>query len=224
MRSGKTGGELAGHDAARRFETLAEMGVADLFNQGMVCLTRLIVPDVLAAYDFSGIGRLMDVGGGHGELLGAILDAYPSLRGVIYDLPHCADGARRHLAEAGVADRCDFVGCSFFESVPPGTDAIVMKSIIHDWDDEKSLVILRNCRRALGAGGRVLLVERIMPDAPKPMPGDRATALSDLNMLCGPGGRERTEREFRELLARGGFGMTRVVSTGQFYLIEAAPV
>jgi hypothetical protein len=104
---------------------------------------------LLAAYDFSGIWRLFDVGGGFGELLGAILATYPTIRGAVVDLPRCAEGAAKQLADAGVADRSEFIACDFFESVPEGADAIIMKSIIHDWDDERSAVILRNCRRAL---------------------------------------------------------------------------
>ena len=112
-------------------------GEAELFNEAMVCLTRLMLPDILAGYDFSGIATMMDVGGGLGELMSAILKQYPSMRGIVFDLPHCEEGAAENFAEAGVADRCKFIGGSFFESVPAGADGIVMKSIIHDWNDER---------------------------------------------------------------------------------------
>jgi SAM-dependent methyltransferase len=223
IRTGKTGGELEGENAERRFDTLAERGLGERFNEAMVALTRLVAPAVLAAYDFSDIAHLMDLGGGHGELLAAILGAHPTMRGTVVDLAHCADGARKRLAEAGAGDRFAFVGGNFFEAVPPGADAIIMKSIIHDWDDEKSVRILRNCRRALGAKGRLLLVERIMPEPLAADRAHRAIALSDLNMLRGPGGLERTELEFRELLAQGGFRITRIADARGAYVIEARP-
>jgi SAM-dependent methyltransferase len=193
------------------------------FNEAMVAFTRQVIPAVLAAYDFSAIRRLLDVGGGYGELLSAILRAYPAMHGAIFDLPRCADGAREQLAAAGVAERSEFLVGSFFESVPNGADAVIMKSIIHDWNDERSLTILRNCRRALPAGGRLLLVERVMPDRLKAEAEHAAVTLSDINMLRGPGGCERTETEYRALLRQGGFATTRVVAAGRMNVIEANP-
>ena len=222
IRTGKTEPELAGRDVEKGFEHLAELGNAPPFNEAMVALTRFVAPAVAGAYDFTGIGKLIDVGGGHGELLSVILTAYPSLRGAIFDLPLCGEGARRHLTEAGVGERCEFLAGNFFESVPSGADALILKSVIHDWDDERSVKILANCRRALGPPGKLLLVERIMPDAAEPSAEHRATVLSDLNMLRGLGGSERTEHEFRELLTKSGFTMTRVVAAGPMKVIEAA--
>jgi hypothetical protein len=213
---------LAGLTAEQGFEQMAKEGLADVFNEAMVALTRQIAPAVVATYDFSGITRLTDVGGGHGELIGTILRAHPSMRGAIFDLPQCGDGARRHLADTGLAARCEFIAGSFFESVPPGADAVIMKSIIHDWDDARSLKILGNCREALPTTGRLLLVERLMPETPKPSAADRLAALSDLNMLRGPGGCERTEAEYRDLLGRAGFRITRVLPAGLMHVIEAA--
>jgi ubiquinone/menaquinone biosynthesis C-methylase UbiE len=118
---------------------------------------------LLSAYDFSGIATLMDVGGGLGELLSAILKKNPSMRGIVFDLPHCADGARKNLADAGLADRCEFIGGSFFEAVPAGADAIMMKAIIQDWNDERCLRILQNCHRALKPGARLMVLDRIVP-------------------------------------------------------------
>jgi hypothetical protein len=224
IRTGQTAAELAGITAEQAFEQMAKSGVADVFNQAMVAVTRHVAPAVVAAYDFGGISRLTDVGGGHGELIGTILSAHSSMRGTVFDLPQCAEGARRHLAETGLSGRCEFVAGSFFDSVPSDSDALIMKSIIHDWDDVRSLKILGNCRRALASGTRLLLVERLMPDVPTANVADRITALSDINMLRGPGGCERTEGQFRALLARAGFRMSRVVAAGLMNVIEATCV
>jgi len=220
IRTGKNMAELAGIEDT--FELMGRNPEAvRTFNQAMVALTRTITPGVLAAYDFSGIARLMDVGGGYGELLGAILNAYPSMRGVIFDLPRCADGAREHLAAAGVGARAEFIAGSFFESVPSGADAIILKSIIHDWDDERSIKILANCHRALPQAGRLLLVERLMPEVPGTAAEDRWVTLSDLNMLRGPGGSERTRSEHEDVLRAAGFKLTRVLPAGRMSVIEA---
>jgi hypothetical protein len=219
IRTGKTGAELAGVDLEKTWNAQG----ADLFNEAMVAITQFVAPVVASAYDFSGIGRLIDVGGGHGELLAVILNAYPALRGAIFDLPSCAEGAARHLADAGVSGRCEFVAGSFFESIPSGADALMLKSVIHDWNDERSIRILANCRGALGPTGKLLLVERIMPDALDASRAEhRAIVLNDLNMLRGPGGLERTEHEFRDLLAKAGLTLTRVIPAGPMYVIEAA--
>jgi hypothetical protein len=224
IRSGKTASQLAGITPEQAFTQMAQIGVADVFNEAMVAMTRQVAPAVVAAYDFAGISRLTDVGGGHGELIGAILSAHPGMRGTIIDLPQCAEGARRHLAETGLSGRCEFVVGSFFDSVPSGSDALIMKSIIHDWDDARSLKILGNCRHALTSTGRLLLVERLMPDVPKTGIADRLAAMSDLNMLRGPGGCERTEDQFRALLAQAGFRISRVLPAGLVNVIEATCV
>ena len=176
---------------------------------------------MLAAYDFSSITSLMDVGGGYGELLCAILTACPSMRGAIFDLPRCAEGAKKQLAAAGLSGRTEFISGSFFESVPSRVEAIIMKSIIHDWNDERSITILANCRRALPAGGKLLLVERLMPERLEASAEHSAVTLSDLNMLRGPGGCERTAGEYRELLGKSGLTMTRVLPAGRMNVIEA---
>jgi hypothetical protein len=220
IRTGKTADDLAGL-GQERFEVLAKTKEAGLFNDAMVSITRMAVPAVLAAYDFSGISRLMDVGGGLGQLMVAILKEYPSMRGVVFDLPHCADGAKRNISDAGVADRCQFIAGSFFESVPTGADAIIMKSIIHDWSDERCERILQNCRRVLGSGARLMLIDKVIPEKLEPGGGDLFVFLDDLNMLRGPGGRERTPSEFRALLSKGGFVLQRIVPTGRYSVIES---
>jgi SAM-dependent methyltransferase len=220
IRTGKTTAEIAG--VHNHFELMGRSPEAvKVFNEAMVSLTQRVTHGVLAAYDFSGITKLMDVGGGFGELLAAVLKAYPTMRGVIFDLPRCAEGAKKLLAEAGVGDRSEFVSGNFFEFVPRGADAMILKSIIHDWNDDRSVKILRNCRKALPEGGRLLLVERLMPENLEANPEHCAHAMSDLNMLLGPGGRERTEHEYRQLLCDGGFTISRVLPTGRFSLMEA---
>jgi 16S rRNA G1207 methylase RsmC len=180
-----------------------------------------VAQGILAAYDFSNIRQLLDLGGGSGGLLAAILKSHPVLYGTVVDLPRCAEGATRQLAEAGVSDRGTFVAGDFFESVPPGADAIVMKSVIHDWNNDLSTKILRNCRQALPERGRLLLIERVMPEMPAANAEHRSHTLSDLNMLRGPGGGERTEREYRQLLHDTGFSTLQVKPAGRFSLIEA---
>jgi O-methyltransferase/methyltransferase family protein len=221
IRTGKTASQLAGIAPEEQFAQMAKAGIAEVFNEAMVAMTRQVAPAVVAAYDFAGVSTLSDVGGGHGELIAAILSAHPAMRGTVFDLPQCAEGARRHLAETGLSGRCEFVAGSFFDAVPSGSDALIMKSIIHDWDDARSLKILGNCRRALAATGRLLLVERQMPEVPSADIAGRLAVLSDLNMLRGPGGCERTEAEYRALLAQAGFQVSRVLPAGLVNVIEA---
>jgi hypothetical protein len=137
-------------------------------------------------------------------------------------MPHAAEAARRHLAESGVSDRCDLVTGSFFDAIPPGADVYVLKHIIHDWDDERAAFILRNCRRAAAPDARLLLIERIMPLRLEASPVHRTVVYADMAMLVGPGGRERTEDEFRLLLEGAGFGLSRVIATAQGYNILEA--
>ena len=198
---------------------------AEIFDHAMAEITGLVIPDVLAAHDFSEISRLMDVGGGRGQLLSAILNAYPSLRGAVFDLPRCAEAANKQLTNANVRDRSEFVGGNFFESVPTSADALILKSVIHDWDDEHSFRILGNCRRALPNNGRLLLVERLIPNIPEVNPDHCEIALSDLQMLAlGGSACERTESEFRELLSKSNFRMTCVERAGRYNVIEATVV
>jgi cyclopropane fatty-acyl-phospholipid synthase-like methyltransferase len=163
----------------------------------------------------------MDVGGGSGELIGAITREYPQILGTVFDLPRCAKAANQHLKRLGVIDRARFVAGDFFETVPSIADAIILKSVIHDWDDERSRVILRNCRKALPEKGTLLLVERLMPEQPTKDDVDKAHAMSDLNMLRGPGGCERSEEQYCLLLEQSGFRQTLVRSAGRFNVIEA---
>src|SRR6476620_7236923 len=221
--TGKTAAELQG--LADSFELMGRTPEnVDKFNLAMTELTRLVTPDILRCYEFSGISHLMDVGGGSGELLGAIAQQNRKLRGTVFDLPRCAEAAGKHLRQIGVSDRIEFVAGDFFKTVPAIADAIILKSVIHDWNDARSISILRNCHQALPSGGRLLLVERLMPETPGMTDDDKAHAMSDLNMLCGPGGCERTEGQYRELLEQSGFGLAAVYPAGRFNVIEARPV
>lgn len=187
------------------FAYLAENpGAASIFDDAMTGWSMQNSHAVAEAYDFSGIGTLMDVGGGHGYLLATILDANPSLRGILFETPEVCDGAKGRLG-----DRAQILSGDFFASIPPGADACILKSVIHDWDDSRASTILRNCREALGPGGRVLLAEMVIPPGNDPHVGK----LLDLEMLVMVGGHERTEAQFRELLAGAGFRMTRIVPT-----------
>ena len=197
---------------------------AAIFNDAMVEMTRLVAGEVVRTYDFEGIGRIVDIGGGFGALAAAVLQAYPKMEGTIFDRPHAVEGARKLLVSAGVAERCNVVAGDFFESVPAGGDAYLLKSIIHDWDDERSLAILRNCRRAISQDGKVLLIERVVPVRLNPAPLHQAVVCSDLAMLVGPGGRERSVAELETLLAGADFSLTRVLGTAvEYSILEATP-
>ena len=161
------------------------------------------------AYDFSGIGVLADIGGGNGSQITAILEAHPEMSGILFDLPHVVARAEERIEQAGLSERCKRVGGSFFESVPSGADAYMMRHIIHDWDDEKSLTILRNCHAAMPAEGRLLVVESVIPPGNDPFGGK----FLDLVMLLIPGGKERTEEEYRTLFQSAGFELSRIVPT-----------
>ena len=174
---------------------------------------------ILAAYDFSQFGTVADVGGGHGALLTAILKAHPSVNGILFDQPHVIADAGPYLEAAGVAARCRAVGGGLLAAVPAGADAHVLKYIIHNWGDDGALAILRNCHDALSDGGTLLLVERVLPAR---VEQDPATVWLDLHMLALNGGRERTEAEYRALLAAAGFTVTRVIRPrSSFRIIEA---
>lgn len=196
---------------------------AAVFYRAMVGLSSLSFSAIAAAYDFGRFCRIVDVGGGYGELLAGILRANPGACGVLFDLPHAMDGAREHLAAAGVGERCDFVAGDFFAAVPADGDAYVLKSILHDWNDERAGRILAACRRAMREDARLVLIEDILPDAGEPL--NPAAAMSDLNMLVALGAGERTRGEFGALLDGEGFAVTRVVPIdGALHVIEAAPI
>src|SRR5262249_385150 len=156
-----------------------------------------------------GIGVLADVGGGNGEVISAILKRYPAMRGMLFDQPSVIERAKTNLNAAGLTSRCEAKAGNFFESVPPGADAYLLRHIIHDWDDGKSVTILRNCRAVMGKGGKLLIVEGIVPLGNEPS----LSKFFDLAMMVLPGGMERTEDEYRWLFAASGFSLKRIVPT-----------
>jgi hypothetical protein len=192
-----------------------------LFDESMTNFSGPETDAIVSAYDFAGIGTLVDIAGGHGSLLSAILQANPVMNGVLADMPAVIEGARRHFEDSDLADRCTVAAINFFESVPAGGDGYLMKHIIHDWDDARSNTILRNCHRAMAGKGKLLLAETVMVPGNDPEFGK----WLDLAMLVYAGGCERTEAEYRDLLAAGGFRLTRIVPTqSPISLIEAVPV
>lgn len=167
-----------------------------IFDAAMTDIMRRANAHLLAAYDFARFATVVDVGGGRGAFLGAVLEANPHMRGILFDQPHVVDGA-------AVGERCQVLAGSFFDAVPEGADAYLLKAVLHDWDDDDALRILARCRAAIPAHGALLVVERELG-----APNENADAkFSDLNMLISLGGRERTRDEFAELLARGGFAL-----------------
>jgi hypothetical protein len=190
------------------------------FDRAMASLSGQTGADAVASYDFTAFGTIVDVGGGTGAFLARVLGAAPAARGVLFDLPHVVAGARPVLAAGGVDGRCTVVGGSFFDGVPSGGDAYILRAVVHDWADDDAVRILGAVRAAIPDHGTVLLVERIVTG---PNEG-RPTKFSDLNMLVAPGGRERTQAEFDELFRRAGFRPRRTVAAGPLYhFIEAAP-
>jgi hypothetical protein len=182
---------------------------ASLFSETMVGIHGGEPPAVAAAYDFSGLGTIVDVGGATGDLLTTILQRYPESRGILYDLPHVVRDAPALIASRGLADRVRIEAGSFFDHVPAGGDAYLLSHIIHDWSEEQCLTILGHCRQAMHPGSRLLIIEMVLPAGNTPHPGK----MLDMMMLVGPGGQERTEPEYAELLAKAGLKLTRVIPT-----------
>ncbi len=197
---------------------------AAVFDEAMATFAPLTASAVAAAYDFSPLGSVIDIGGGNGALLLGILKAYPKLRGIVFDQPRVAESAKSKIAAAEMASRCEAVGGDFFESVPVGADAYLMKHVIHDWEDAKAVRILKNCRRAMGKDGRVLIVEGVYPARIDQSIQSQGAAANNVNMLVVSGGRQRSEAEFHALYEAAGFRLTRIVPTiARVSVIEGAP-
>jgi len=186
----------------------SDQQVAREFNNAMTNLSAMVIPAVLEAYDFSGIGTLADIAGGHGYVLTAILQKYPQMKGILFDLDHVVEGAKPRIKQLGLEQRVQTAHGDFFVDVP-AADSYVMKHIIHDWDDEKAVTILKNCARHLRSGGKVVLIETVIPPGNEPHFGKWV----DIEMFMMPGGKERTEAEYRDLFAKAGLKLTRVVPT-----------
>jgi len=215
------------------FQQVHGMGLFDYFAQhpdsaatfhaAMTSNTAGSGTAITSAYDFSGIRRLVDIGGGHGLLLATVLRAHPAMLGVLFDRPEVVAGATPVLEDAGVAERCEIVGGDFFSDDMPVGDAYVMRQIIHDWDDVRATEILTNCRRAMQESGRILVVERaVATDHQKALP----VLHVDLEMLVMVGGIQRTDAEYRALFAKAGFRLTTIAPLGdaaQFSVFEGVP-
>lgn len=206
----------------RQFDYLAtQPEVASIFNDGMLAGTLTVAAAVVDAYDFSGFQSIVDVGGGSGALAATILQAHPRLRGVVFDLPFCEQGATEFLASAGVGERCEFAGGDFFQSIPSGADAYLLKFILHDWEDARCAQILKTCRASVSPGAKLLLVESVLPPDGGPLTD---AVFGDVTMIVHTGGRERTEAEYAQLLDAAGFRLSRVVPTRVAQsVIEAVP-
>jgi len=183
---------------------------SSIFNAAMTSGSSNSARQICDAYDFSGLHTLVDVGGGHGMLLSTILKANPGLKGILFDLPSVVEGAHELLDNDGLKDRCQIIGGDFFESVPAGADAYLFKSIIHDWDNERATIVLKNCKKAMTPKSRVLVVDAVIPVDNSPFPNK----LTDIEMMVLPGGLERTEEEFGELFLNAGLKMNRIIPTG----------
>jgi hypothetical protein len=211
--------ELRGKPA---FEYIAgERELDEIFNNAMTDLSELEIPPVVAAYDFSRFSTIVDVAGGHGRLLAAVLNATPQARGILFDQPHVVADAPSLLKEHRVADRVQVVEGSFFETIVEGGDAYLLKHIIHDWPDDEAVQILTNIRKAAGVGKQLLIVEFVIPRNEREFPGH----WMDLEMHIAAGARERTAAQYGRLLSRAGFRLTRVVETATpISVIEAVAV
>jgi hypothetical protein len=218
--TGRSGFEHVFH--ASFFEhTSAHPGDAELFNAAMTSSSAIDAAGVVAAYDFSRFERIVDVGGGHGGLLHAILSANPKLRGVLFDQREVVAGAVI-LRSGALAARCEIASGDFFQSVPNDADAYIMRGVMHDWSDDEALKILKNCREAIRRDGRLLIVDSVLRPSNEPDFGK----FRDLNMLVLlSGGRERTQAEFAELLAKAGFSLSSVILTsGMSSIVESHPI
>ena len=194
---------------------------AQVFNDAMTSISQMCVPAFLEAYDFSSFTHIVDVGGGHGALLRAILAKYDHLQGTVAEMACVVPETKAAIEVDGMADRCKAVECDFFAAVPSGGDAYLMKHIIHDWSDELAIKLLRNIRAVIPQNGKLILAEAVLDDTGAPHPGK----LLDIEMMTFVGGRERTEKEFRELLSAAGFKLTKVHQTkSPLSLIEAEGV
>jgi hypothetical protein len=207
----------------RQFDYLAtQPQVAAIFNDGMLAGTLTVAAAVVDAYDFTSIKTIVDVGGGSGALAATILRANPAMRGSVFDLPFCQQGALDFFATAGVSERCEFVSGDFFQSIrPSGADAYLLKFILHDWEDAKCAQILKTCRASVAPGAKLLLVESVLPPDGGPLTD---AVFGDVTMIVHTGGRERTRAEYAQLLDAARFRLTRVVPTRVAQsVIEAVP-
>jgi hypothetical protein len=193
---------------------------AQIFNETMTGLSMMDSPAIAESYSFDGIRSIVDVGGGHGLLLANVLQRNPQMRGTLYDLPHVIEGARNGPLQP-VLDRCTLTSDDMFASVPGGADAYMMKHVIHDWPDEVCVKILASCRKGVNPGGKLLVADSVI------QPGNEFSfgKIMDIQMMLFPGGLERTQEQFHELLAASGWRLNRVIPTAApESIVEAVPV
>lgn len=221
LRTGKSAYQhLYGKSHFERLADNPEMSAH--FNAAMVEMSSRVAAAFIAEYPLEGVGTLVDVGGGSGAVLIAALQKYPQMRGILFDLAQGLAGAHEKLMAAGVADRVTLHEGSFFEAVPSGADLYLLKSVVHDWDEERALAILQTCHRAMSAGAKLVLLERAFPEKLENRDDMLSMVMGDLQMMVVLGGRERTIEEYRDLLAKAGLRMTRAVPVdSEFAAIEA---
>jgi hypothetical protein len=212
----------SGRDGFQHLERDAEAAL--LFNRAMAGLSAPVAAAVAEEVVFSDARLVVDVGGGSGGLMVAVLEAHSHLRGILLDMAHAVDAAQARLVEAGVADRCEFVVGDFFASVPPDADLYLLKSVLHDWDDARCLDILCSCARAMTAGARLLVIERVMPEQLSNTPSDQGVARGDLNMLIAQDGHERTLEDYGDLLRSAGMELAGVQTLSVGFSVLSARV
>jgi orsellinic acid C2-O-methyltransferase len=223
IRTGQTAYRIL-HDVDNLFPYLdKEPAQARIFDAGQSASAALVGAVAAKAYDFSGIGRVVDVGGGRGTVLTSILKANPGLRGTLIDVPRVAEGAAAHFAAEGLADRAEAIGGDMFEAVPSGGDIYLLSHVIHDWGDEDSIRILQSCRHAMPAGAKLVILDRVMPERIEPGIEVQVKVVQDITMLIAHGtARERTARELETLLDSAGLRLLRIVATpAPVSLVEA---
>ncbi len=192
------------------------------FDEGMVGFISTHDNAVIASYPFAELKSVVDIGGGEGKLLTALLAANPHMKGVLFEQARVIEKARRRIAAAAMASRCEAVAGDFFAAIPRGGDAYILSRVLHDWEDARAMEILQNCRAAMAPGARLLLIERVVPARIEPTPAMRAIAASDVHMMVMNGGQERTEAHYRALLEAAGLTLTRIVPAGSVMSVVEA--
>jgi orsellinic acid C2-O-methyltransferase len=197
---------------------------AHIFNRGLAELTRIVAQSVVRAFDFRSFNTIMDLGGGYGELIATILEACPESKGILVDMPHSIEGAKAHLSDAGLAGRSTCIAGDFFENIPSDADAVLLKSVIHDWNDEDALRILSVCRRDMRPDAKLFVIERIMPAKLGLTKEHQILARADLSMLVIHAARERSEEDMRRILSSAGFQLSSIFPTDSgFSILVATP-
>ncbi len=208
---------IEGMPVWKYYETHPDEGLN--FMKAMTGLTGAVIQNVLPMYDFSGFKTIVDVGGGNGALLMAVLDKAPQATGIVFDEEYVVDETKKSIQQKGYSNRCETAAGSFFDFIPENADAYLMKMVLHDWNDEQCLQILKNCHKAMKPGSKLLVLDAVIPEGNEPHPGK----FMDINMLAMTGGKERTKKEFVSLFAGAGLKLSRVISTHSplFSIVEA---